>query len=90
MVLRRERSASRGVPAGKTPATGHPAGFREITRVLIACPGARQDSVTSRMAPEGVIAFETGAKHRLELEFDGGRLAKVLDFSPALPLFFRW
>lgn len=67
----------------------HPAGFREITRVLIGCPDAKEGSVTSAMALNGVIALQTGAEHLLELQFDGGRRAATLDFRPALPLIFR-
>jgi hypothetical protein len=67
----------------------HPAGFREITRVLIGCPDAREDSVTSAMARNGVIALQTGVEHSLELQFDGGRRAAALDFRPDLPLILR-
>lgn len=35
----------------------HPAGFREITRVLIGCPDAKEGSMTSTMAHNGVIAL---------------------------------
>jgi hypothetical protein len=67
----------------------HPAGFREITRVLIRCPEAKEDSVTSRMARDGVIVLQTGVEHLLELQFDGGCRATTLDFRPALPLIFQ-
>ena len=67
----------------------HPAGFREITRVLIGCPDAKEGSVTSTMARNGVIALQTGVDHLLELQFDGGRRATTLDFRPGLPLLFR-
>lgn len=67
----------------------HSAGFREITRVLIGCPDAKEGSVTSAMALNGVIALQTGVEHLLELQFDGGRRATMLDFRPALPLIFR-
>ena len=45
-------------------------------------------SVTSRMARNGVIAFQTGVEHLLELQFDGG-CRTTLDFRPGLPLLFR-
>jgi hypothetical protein len=67
----------------------HPAGFREITRVLIGCPDAKEGSVTSAMARNGVIALQTGVEHLLELQFDGGCRATMLDFRPALTLIFR-
>jgi hypothetical protein len=67
----------------------HPAGFRKITRVLIGCPDAKEGSVTSTMARNGVIALQAGVEHLLELEFDDGCRATTLDFRPALPLIFR-
>src|SRR5215469_6100231 len=67
----------------------HPTGFREITRVLIGCPDAKEGSVTSTMARNRVIALQTGVEHLLELQFDGGCRATTLDFRPALPLIFR-
>jgi hypothetical protein len=67
----------------------HPAGFQKITQVLIGCPDAKERSVTSAMALNGVIALQTGVEHVLELQFDGGHRAATLDFRPALPLIFR-
>jgi len=67
----------------------HPADLREITRVLIGCPDAKEGSVTSTMARNGVIALHTGVEHLMELHFDGGRRGTTLDFRPALPLTFR-
>ena len=76
-------------PAERLQPMDHPAGFREITRVVIGCPDAKEGSVTSRMARNGVIALQTGVGHLLELQFDGGYRATTLDFRPALPLIFR-
>jgi hypothetical protein len=67
----------------------HPAGFREITRVLIGCPEVKEGSVTNTMSRQGLIALQTGLEHLLELQFDGGSRAMTLDFRPALPLIFR-
>jgi hypothetical protein len=71
---------------GPRPSLDHPGDFENITRVLISCPGLKDGSVTSTMAASGVIDIETGVEHRLELQFDGGRRGKTLDFRPALPL----
>ena len=76
-------------PVERLQPLDHPAGFREITRVLIGCPDVKEDSVTSRMAHNGVIALQTGVEHLLELQFDGGCRATTLDFRPTLPLIFR-
>jgi hypothetical protein len=67
----------------------HPAGFREITGLLINCPDAKETSVTRAMALNGVIALQTGVEHLLELQFDGGRRGRAQDFRPALPLILR-
>lgn len=76
-------------PPEKLQPLDHPAGLREITGVLIGCPEAKETSVTSAMALNGVIALQTGVEHLLELHFDGGRRRTTLDFRPALPLTFR-
>jgi hypothetical protein len=67
----------------------HPEGFREITGVLIHCPGVKETSVTRAMANEGVIGLQTGVEHLLEVQFDGGRRGTAQDFRPALPLILR-
>jgi len=67
----------------------HPAGFGELTKVLINCPDIRETSVTKAMARDGVIALQTGAEHLLELQFDGGHRGTTQDFRPALPLILR-
>jgi hypothetical protein len=67
----------------------HPAGFREITGVIIGCPSAKEDSVTAAMASTGVVTLQSGMEHLLELQFDGGRRETTLDFRPHLPLILR-
>lgn len=76
-------------PAERRQPLDHPAGFREITRVLIGCRSVREGSVTSIMAQSGVVAVQTGREHSLELEFDGGSKGTTLDFRPTLPLILR-
>jgi hypothetical protein len=89
VVLHEERSSARGVATGTLQPLDHAAGFREIARVLIGCPDAKEGCVTSRIARNGVIALQTGVEHLLELQFDDGCRARTLDFRPALPLLFR-
>ena len=67
----------------------HPAGFRELTNVLINCPDVNDTSVTRAMALNGVIALQTGLEHLLELQFDRGCRKNAHDFRPALPLILR-
>jgi hypothetical protein len=76
-------------PPEKRQPLDHAAGFREITRVLIGCPGVTEGSVTSAMSRNGVIAIQTGVEYLLDLQFDGGRQGTTADFRPALPLIFR-
>jgi hypothetical protein len=66
----------------------HPAGFREITEVIIHCPEVKADSVAAAMAAAGVITLRTGMADCLEIQIDGGIKQKSLDFRPALPVVF--
>ena len=45
-------------------------------------------SITHAMTQAGVISSKIGPEHSLELEFDGGRQEKRMDFRPDLPLVF--
>ena len=76
-------------PPGRLQPLEHPAGLREITGVSIGCPDAKETSVTSVMARNGVVALQTGVEHLLELQFDGGLRGTTLDFRPDLPLTFH-
>jgi hypothetical protein len=38
----------------------------------------------------GVIGWDPGREHLLELQFDGGRRANRVDFQPDLSLVFHW
>jgi hypothetical protein len=68
----------------------HPSGFREITGVRIVSPSLQETSITHAMTRSGVIRSTTGPEHLLELEFDGVRREKRMDFRPNLPLVFSW
>lgn len=68
----------------------HPAGFRNVTTVRIVSPPLKKDSVTRTMAKKGLIGFEPGAEHLLELEFDGRTAGRQIDFRPELPLRLHW
>lgn len=82
--------AVREVPAERREPLEHPASLRDITAVRIVCPFLRKTSLTVAMTDEGVISLGTGPEHLLELQFDGGRQAKRMDFRPDLPLAFCW
>jgi len=85
--------------AGRAPADApperrqpleHPCGLREITGVRIVSLSLQETSITHAMMHAGVISSKMGPEHLLELEFDGGRREKGMDFRPDLPLVFSW
>ena len=76
-------------PAPEKP-IDHPGGFREITSIRVVCPPLPETSLTKTMAGMNVIALETGPKHLLIFEFDGGRQSGETDFRPDLPLVCRY
>jgi hypothetical protein len=73
-------------PFARSEPLDHPAGYSQLTAVLIHAPAVPETSVTAAMAAAGVIALEPAADHLLELQFDSGRRATTLDLRPALPL----
>ena len=61
-----------------------------MTGVRIVSPSLQETSITHAMTRAGVISSKIGPEHLLELEFDGGRQEKRMDFRPELPLVFSW
>ena len=70
-------------------ALDHPNGVRELTAVRLHGPVLPDTSVTTAMARDGVIGWQSPAEHLLELEFDGGRSGRCADCRPDLPLICR-
>jgi hypothetical protein len=77
-------------PADRRQPLDHPSGFREVTGVRIVSPRLEETSLTVAMARAGVIDWNTGREHLLELSFDGALQASRMDFRPDLPLVFHW
>jgi hypothetical protein len=77
-------------PVERRQPLDHRAGFRELSGVRMVGPALKETSVTLAMARVGLIGFEPGREHLLELQFDGGRRAQRVDFRPELPLVFGW
>jgi hypothetical protein len=82
--------APKDAPPERRQPLEHPSGFREITGVRIVSPPLQEALVTQAMTRAGVITSKIGPEHLLELEFDGGRQKKRIDFRPDLPLVFSW
>lgn len=69
----------------------HGTGFREVTAVSVTLP-----SVLPLSAPATILnnvngfSVQSGDRHGVEIEFDGGSAGKQHDFRPELPLVFTW
>ncbi|RSL18036.1 glyoxalase-like protein [Edaphobacter aggregans] len=68
----------------------HPIGIREITGVTLTTPAALRSAASTVAVENGVLCIREGAKHLLEIEFDGKRRGQTADFRPHLPLIFRF
>ena len=77
-------------PADRRQPLDHPCGFREVTGVRVVSPRLEETSLTVAMARIGVIGWNAGRQHLLELSFDDALQAKRMDFRPDLPLVFHW
>jgi len=82
--------APKDAPPERRQPLEHPSGLREMTNVRIVSPLLEETSLTNAMTLAGVIGSNNGPAHLLELQFDGGRQAKSMDFRPDLPLIFNW
>jgi Glyoxalase-like domain len=67
----------------------HPAGIREITRVLVHGPGDPAQE-TQAAARAGAVAFREGPVHLLEIGFDEEHAGLRADLRPLLPLVLLW
>lgn len=69
----------------------HPAGVREITSLKLILPAAENGSeALRRLTRSGIVEFETGDEHLVEIEFDRGARGLSAQFPPELPLRLRW
>jgi hypothetical protein len=68
----------------------HRAGLRELTGLRLCSPPVDRTAVTSAMARAGIISWQAGPDHLLELEFDEDKNGNRTSFGPYLPLLFRW
>jgi len=69
--------------------TEHPIGVREITRLTLTTAMPLRSAASKKVVESGILATRTGATSLLEIEFDGNRRQKQIDFRPHLPIIFR-
>lgn len=69
--------------------TEHPVGIHEITGITLTTPVPLRSIVSQRVLQSGILATRTGAISLLEIEFDGNRQKKQVDFRPHLPVIFQ-
>jgi len=83
-------------PADRCEPIDHPVGWREITAVRVTVSAGPEPAERDLSEPlralqevEG-ITVQTGPRHLLEIQFDGGRRKQRMDCTPALPLVCTW
>src|SRR5215470_2362832 len=69
--------------------TEHPVGVREITRLTLITPIPIRSAASQKIVQAGVPSTRAGAISLLEIELDGHRQKKKVDFRPQLPLIFQ-
>jgi hypothetical protein len=67
----------------------HPIGIREMTGLTLTTPMPLRSNVSQRIVESGILSTRTGATSLLEIEFDGNRRKKHVDFRPHLPFVFQ-
>ena len=67
----------------------HPIGIREITGLTLTTSMPLRSAASQKVVESGILATRTGATPLLEIEFDGNRRQKQVDFRPDLPFIFR-
>ena len=67
----------------------HPIGIREITGLTLTTSMPLRSAASQKVVESGILATRTGATPILEIEFDGNRRQKQVDFRPDLPFIFR-
>jgi hypothetical protein len=67
----------------------HPIGIREISGLTLTSPVPLRSKVSQKIVESGILATRTGAASVLEIEFDGTRRRKHMDFRPHLPFVFH-
>lgn len=69
--------------------TEHPLGVREITGLNLTSPTELRSNAAQVALSNGVLRHRVGSESLLEIEFDGNRRKRDVDFRPRLPLIFK-
>jgi hypothetical protein len=64
----------------------HPNGAREITKLTLTTPAARQSSAAQALVENAILSIREGAEYLLTIELDKSLRQVVRDFRPHLPL----
>ncbi len=72
------------------PPLDHPAGLTAISGVEICGLWETRSATLAACAQTGAATFRRGKAHHAMVTFDDGAAGKTHDFSPTLPLTFRW
>ena len=67
----------------------HPIGIREITGLTLTTAALLRSPASQKVVESGILTTRTGAAPLLEIEFDGHRRQKQVDFRPYLPFIFK-
>jgi hypothetical protein len=67
----------------------HPVGISEVTALTLTTHAPFRSVASQRMVESGILSTRTGAASLLEIEFDGNRQKKRVDFRPYLPIVFQ-
>ena len=67
----------------------HPIGVREITGLTLTTPVPLRSNASRKIVDSGILAARKGSASLLEIEFDGNRRKKQMDFRPHLPFIFQ-
>jgi len=77
--------------AQKSQPLDHGVGFREITRVELVSPAAKNSSPELEAVLEtNQLKLRIGTEYFVELGFDGEVQGQQVDFRPGLPLIISW
>ncbi|MEA1981078.1 MAG: hypothetical protein U9N54_08915, partial [candidate division Zixibacteria bacterium] len=67
------------------------AGIKTLTNILFTIPKFNNTSKAMRILDEqGIIKFQSGNKHMLELTFDNFKNNKTIEAYPELPLNIKY
>lgn len=70
--------------------TKHPAGICEITGLRLTTPVPLRSTASQTVVASKILSTQKGTKPLLEIDFDRQRQNQLADFTPHLPILFRF